>query len=78
MMPAKRSLLIGTFVFEQTAPAFATRKHPRLTKAGNILRSFEYVTVNAKCSTNGTEAGISLTIFTMREAAREQVSHSGN
>jgi hypothetical protein len=34
-MPAKRSLLIGTFVFEQTAPALATRGHPRLTKAGN-------------------------------------------
>jgi hypothetical protein len=32
---AKRPLLIGTFVFEQTAPALATRGHPRLTKAGN-------------------------------------------
>jgi hypothetical protein len=30
-MPAERSLLIGTFVFEQTAPALATRGHPRLT-----------------------------------------------
>ena len=37
-MPAKRSLLIGTFVFEQTAPALASRGHPRLTKAGNIAR----------------------------------------
>jgi diadenylate cyclase len=27
--------LIGTFVFEQTAPALAVRGHPRLTKAGN-------------------------------------------
>ena len=32
---AKRSLLIGTVVFEQTAPALATRGHPRLTQAGN-------------------------------------------
>jgi hypothetical protein len=31
LMPAKRSLLIGTFVFEQTAPALAPRGHPRLT-----------------------------------------------
>jgi hypothetical protein len=31
----QRSLLIGTFVFEQTAPALAARWHPRLTKAGN-------------------------------------------
>ena len=28
-------LLIGTFAFEQTAPALAARGHPRLTKAGN-------------------------------------------
>src|SRR5690242_14330070 len=42
--PAKRLLIdareahlivIGTFVLEQTAPALATRGHPRLTKAGN-------------------------------------------
>jgi hypothetical protein len=32
-------LLIGTFGFEQTAPALATRGHPRLTKAGNGLDS---------------------------------------
>ena len=37
-MSAKRTLLIGTFVFEQTAPALAARGHPRLTKAGNISR----------------------------------------
>src|ERR1700740_1405492 len=39
-MSAKRSLLIGTFVFEQTAPALATRGLPRLTKAGNGLSYF--------------------------------------
>ena len=33
--PRSAPLLIGTFVFEQTAPALATRGHPRLTKAGN-------------------------------------------
>jgi hypothetical protein len=38
-MSAKRSLLTGTFVFEQTAPALAARGHPRLTKAGNIVRT---------------------------------------
>jgi hypothetical protein len=35
LMLVKRSLFIGTFVFEQTAPALAARGHPRLTKAGN-------------------------------------------
>jgi hypothetical protein len=46
-MVAKRTLLIGTVVFEQllmfrpigltlrAAPALAMRGHPRLTKAGN-------------------------------------------
>src|SRR5262249_13298757 len=31
-MLAKRSLLIGTFVFEQTAPALAARGHPTLLR----------------------------------------------
>ena len=33
-------LLIGTVVFEQTAPALAMRGHPRLTKAGNNFANF--------------------------------------
>src|SRR5947209_19127930 len=52
---AKRSLLIGTFVFEQilmfrpigltlrAAPALATRRLPRLTKAGNTSPYSEHI-----------------------------------
>ena len=37
-------LLIGTVVFEQTAPALAMRGHPRLTKAGN-----NFANLSRKC-----------------------------
>src|SRR5262249_41109591 len=39
---AKRTLLIGTFDFEQTAPVLAARGHPRLTKAGNGTANFRH------------------------------------
>jgi hypothetical protein len=51
MILAKRSLLIGTFGLEQTAPALAARGHPRLTKAGNRPSPHENVSVIIKPST---------------------------